>query len=204
MSWKLEDVLVVSGGQTGADRGALLGAMSQSIATSGWCPKGRLAEDGVIPPVFKVIETSSDRYEDRTRLNVECSDVTLIFTYELKDAMTGGTALTERIRAEVGKPGMTIELDRDPTQEIDARLADKIRSWLIEKEPQSVNAAGPRESKAPGIQVHVARILGAVFRRPDRCVCGRQLPLQVLEKLPVGRKLVCSTCRWRFGRSSSG
>jgi hypothetical protein len=37
---------IVSGGQTGADRAALDWAISRDISHEGWCPKGRLAEDG--------------------------------------------------------------------------------------------------------------------------------------------------------------
>ena len=50
---------IVSGGQTGADRGALLAALQAGLACGGWCPDGRLAEDGRVPD------------EDLTRLLVE-------------------------------------------------------------------------------------------------------------------------------------
>lgn len=43
---------IVSGGQTGVDRAGLVAAMSFSIATGGWVPCGRLAEDGVVPEGF--------------------------------------------------------------------------------------------------------------------------------------------------------
>ena len=39
---------IVSGGQTGADRAALDWAIAHQIPHRGWCPKGRLAEDGII------------------------------------------------------------------------------------------------------------------------------------------------------------
>ena len=39
---------IVSGAQTGADRAALDWAIANSIAHGGWCPRGRLAEDGEI------------------------------------------------------------------------------------------------------------------------------------------------------------
>jgi Circularly permutated YpsA SLOG family len=40
---------IVSGGQTGADRAALDTARELGIATGGWVPRGRRAEDGAIP-----------------------------------------------------------------------------------------------------------------------------------------------------------
>ena len=39
---------IVSGGQTGVDRGALDAAIALGIPHGGWCPKGRKAEDGPI------------------------------------------------------------------------------------------------------------------------------------------------------------
>jgi hypothetical protein len=44
----LKIVRVVSGGQTGADRGALDWAIENGIPHGGWPPKGRKAEDGPI------------------------------------------------------------------------------------------------------------------------------------------------------------
>ena len=40
---------IVSGGQTGADRGGLDAAILLGVPHGGWCPKGRKSEDGVIP-----------------------------------------------------------------------------------------------------------------------------------------------------------
>ena len=40
---------IISGGQTGADRGALDAAIEVGIEHGGWCPTGRVAEGGVIP-----------------------------------------------------------------------------------------------------------------------------------------------------------
>ena len=40
---------VILGGQAGVDRGALDGALAASIPIGGWCPEGRLAQDGPIP-----------------------------------------------------------------------------------------------------------------------------------------------------------
>jgi hypothetical protein len=50
------DLKIVSGGQTGVDRAGLAAAMSFGIATGGWMPKGRLAEDGVVPERFHTLK----------------------------------------------------------------------------------------------------------------------------------------------------
>ncbi len=45
----LYDIKIISGGQTGVDRAALDFAINNGIPCGGWCPKGRLAEDGKLP-----------------------------------------------------------------------------------------------------------------------------------------------------------
>jgi hypothetical protein len=45
-----DNVKVISGGQTGADRAALDVATEQGLAYGGWCPKGGWAEDLSDPP----------------------------------------------------------------------------------------------------------------------------------------------------------
>ena len=67
-------------GQTGADRGAFDAAIACGIEYGGWCPRGRLAEDGTIPDWCQnVSETDSAQYPVRTEKNVIDSDGTLIF-----------------------------------------------------------------------------------------------------------------------------
>ena len=52
---------IVSGGQTGVDRGALDAVLALSelagIVAGGWCPRGRLAEDGVLDARYPLLET---------------------------------------------------------------------------------------------------------------------------------------------------
>jgi hypothetical protein len=74
-------IKIISGGQTGADRGALDAAIARGVSHGGWCPKGRRAEDGVISERYRLIETASHAYEHRTVANIENSDATLIITF---------------------------------------------------------------------------------------------------------------------------
>ena len=69
---------LISGGQTGVDRAALDAALAAGLPIGGWCPKGRLAEDGVIPLRYPLQETPSQQYAQRTRWNVRDADGTLI------------------------------------------------------------------------------------------------------------------------------
>jgi hypothetical protein len=62
------------------------------IPHGGWCPKGRKAEDGVIPPHYQLTETPSASYLQRTEWNVRDSDGTVIFTIAAK--LAGGLKRT--------------------------------------------------------------------------------------------------------------
>ena len=101
---------IVSGGQTGVDRGGLKAAIDSNLPHGGWCPKGRRAEDGVIPAEFELRETKTDRYEERTELNVIDSDGTLLF---YRDEIVGGTRLTQRMARKHRRPLLELNLS-DP------------------------------------------------------------------------------------------
>ena len=92
---------IVSGGQTGVDRAALDAALTHDMEVGGWCPQGRRAEDGPIPPRYPVRETPSDEYAQRTTWNVRDSDGTLIIA---PSPLEGGAALTRQEAEARGKP----------------------------------------------------------------------------------------------------
>src|ERR1044072_8003346 len=76
--WPVEQI--TSGGQTGADRAALDFALFHGIPHGGWCPRGRLAEDGTLQTHYELKETPGALYSQRTDWNVRDSDGTVIFT----------------------------------------------------------------------------------------------------------------------------
>jgi hypothetical protein len=139
---------VVSGGQTGVDRAALDVALEIGIPCGGWCPAGRLAEDGVIPERYALRETEEASYPQRTERNVRDSDATLIL-YRAK--MRGGTALTARLARHHGRPCLALE--------IASARPEAIRRWLAEQGVRVLNVAGPRESESPGIHAEAAALL---------------------------------------------
>ena len=132
---------IVSGGQTGVDRAALDCAIALDIPHGGWCPAGRSAEDGIIPGRYRLVETDSPEYVDRTRKNVEDSDGTLILN---RETLEGGTVATLAFARSLDKPFMLVDLDDPPA-------ADAVRNWLLANNVRQCNVAGPRESKRPGI-----------------------------------------------------
>ena len=84
-------IKIVSGAQTGVDRAALDAALECAVALGGWCPAGRLAEDGVIPSRYPVEELPRAGYRQRTKRNVVDSDGTVIIYFGYP---SGGTEQT--------------------------------------------------------------------------------------------------------------
>jgi predicted Rossmann fold nucleotide-binding protein DprA/Smf involved in DNA uptake len=98
---------IISGGQTGVDRAALDAAMAAGIALGGWCPKGRLAEDGPLPDHYPLEETSSHRYRQRTQWNVRDSDGTLVLYW---GELQGGTLATVKLADQYRRPLRIVNL----------------------------------------------------------------------------------------------
>ncbi len=143
---------VISGGQTGVDRAALDVALELGLGCGGWCPRGRRAEDGVLPARYPLRETSSDEYAQRTEWNVRDADATLIIA---EGPLTGGTAFTAQLARKLGKPLLVVEAGSPGPAEI--------RRWLQERRVRIVNVAGPRERTRPGIYAKAAALLREVL-----------------------------------------
>lgn len=152
---------IVSGGQTGVDRAALDVAIELGIPHRGWCPKGRRAEDGVIPPEYRLTETHHADYAERTRRNAEDSDATLILLPERSSdhALRGGTLLTWTCCQRLGRPVLLVGLQRPGPDQ-------RVRDWLAQKCVQTLNIAGPRASKCPGIHESAKSYLFRILRPP--------------------------------------
>lgn len=129
---------IISGGQTGVDRGILDAALESGFPCGGWCPPGRMAADGRISEKYPLTELATGGYEERTMQNVKDSDGTLVITCPEPE---GGTCLTIRAAGESGKPLMIVN---PLTAEGLPRLADSIREWMCLQEIKILNCAGPR------------------------------------------------------------
>lgn len=147
---------LISGGQTGVDRGALDAALARGFPCGGACPRGRRAEDGAIPDRYPVIELASSNYLVRTRRNVADSDGTLILT---RGRLTGGTAATLAHARHTGQPFLVVDMDKTAF----AEATEKIGAWLADENIETLNVAGPRESSHPGIGTSAQEIVGAVL-----------------------------------------
>lgn len=148
---------IISGGQTGADRGGLDAAIELGIEHGGWCPKGRKAEDGMIPDRYCLVETRGYGYKHRTELNVRDADATVIFTADRN--VTGGSLLTMRCCTKYSKPCLLLNAFMPP-----ALAIDELRLFLQKHKPKVINIAGNRESKAFGIEKAVKNIIVSTFK----------------------------------------
>ena len=144
---------VVSGGQTGVDRAALDVARERGLPCGGWCPRGRRAEDGVIPERYPLKETPSSDYSERTEWNVRDSDATLVLTW---GPPTGGTAYTIERVIFWGRSLLLVDLSGAPGPSL-------VRDWLRSEGVRVLNVAGPRESGRPGVYAKARRLLESAF-----------------------------------------
>ena len=150
-----QNIEIVSGGQTGADRAALDFAIAHGIPHRGWCPKNRRAEDGPIRAEYGLRETPSTHYAQRTEWNVRDSDGTLIIT--IKPTVTGGTRLTQALATRCGKPVLHISRDQDFSAHA------QVRTFLDQYNVRVLNVAGPRASQEPEIGSVVQSVLEATL-----------------------------------------
>ncbi len=136
---------IVSGGQTGVDRAALDAAIDCNFPYGGYVPKGRIAEDGVIPSKYSSLtELKNKDYVVRTRKNIEHSDGTVVI---YKGKFGRGTKYTINYAKKVGKPLLEIDMSKLSVEQAVA----SIKSFIEKNEIQVLNVAGPRLSKSPEI-----------------------------------------------------
>lgn len=134
---------VISGGQTGVDRGALDAAMDVGVPVGGWCPAGRRDENGKLPQRYAFLkETPQPGYIQRTLWNIRDADVTLILH---QGSMGPGTRSTQRLCREKKKEFRVVDMTESTALVVALR-------FYQDHQVATLNVAGPRESISPGVQ----------------------------------------------------
>ena len=125
------------------DRGALDAALEHGFPCGGWCPEGRLAEDGRIPDRYPLTELAGSGYRQRTIRNIVDSDGTVIC---YAGEVTGGTKLTLSQCLRKNRPFLLLD-----ALEVSAdRAGERIVAFIEAHGIGVLNVAGPREGKWPG------------------------------------------------------
>lgn len=139
--------------------------MELGFETGGWCPPGKVSENGKIPPQYKLIETTKDRSihahaiprSQRTENNVRFSDATLVLIPEsIKTDI--GTEWTLECARHYKKPFLAIS----PYQ---PEANKRIIEWIRKSRPEIINIAGPSEKISPGIYNQSYKLLTEILNR---------------------------------------
>jgi hypothetical protein len=147
---------IISGGQTGADRGALDFAIANSILHAGWIPKGRKTEEGRLPDKYHLQEIATASYSKRTEQNVIDSDGTVIISH---GKLTGGSAQTREYAIRHHKPHLHLDASNVTIEP----LAGSLKNWIRRHKIKILNVAGPRASKDKNIYRVTMKILKTAF-----------------------------------------
>jgi hypothetical protein len=180
---------VVSGGQTGADQAALDVAMEMGIRHGGWIVKGRKTEAGTLPRKYRLKETNSIDYDQRTELNVVDSDGTVIFSH---GSLKGGSARTLMLAKKHNKSCLHIDLNELSKYE----AVEIIERWIDARKIEVLNVAGSRASEDGRIYEDVKDVLRSLFYPPPEAIARRfphdiQEAVQVLlDRIPMREKTV--------------
>jgi hypothetical protein len=153
---------VISGAQTGADRGGLKAAKYIGLQTGGWMPLGFKAQDGNHPnfeELYTLKQTPSDQYPARTALNVKESDGTIRFA---GDWNSRGEKLTLSLLMKMNKPYMDVNVGFGVLGEL-----DKTIKWLEDEHIETLNIAGNSERTWPGIELSVECWLITLFEQME-------------------------------------
>ena len=147
---------IISGGQTGVDRGALETALDNKFPCGGWCPPGRMAEDGPIDDIYPMSEMDHGSYAERTRQNVIDSDGTVIIYF---GELEGGTRVTLQYCIKLKKPHKLINARKIPLMQAAGSITYFIDSFSI----KILNVAGPRKSKVTEAHNYAYKVMSNVI-----------------------------------------
>jgi hypothetical protein len=179
---------IISGGQVGAEQGALDAAIKYNFPHGGWIQKGRKTQSGILPDKYKLEEMSVAGYKDRIEQNVIGSDGTVIISHgDLSGGADYSMKMTKRHKR------LTIHIDLKETPAFIA--ASKINTWIIENNIEVLNVTGSRTSEDSDIYKDTLYIVeGTILLGLVNAKTGERLTdfdrKELLDKLPIPPKTV--------------
>jgi len=158
---------IISGGQTGADRGALEAARKLGVPTGGYIVKGFLTEKGTDLSLKKLnlIQLNTKDFSIRTEKNAKVGDGTVIFSkIDNKGKIIGeGTKFTLEVLKKNKKPFLI-----NPS-------IDEFIKWIKKYDIKVLNVAGNRESQFCGIQKYTEKFLIKALKKIINYECTAKL-----------------------------
>ncbi len=131
-------LMIVCGGQTGVDQGALMAAELLGYERGGIVPKDRATAAGRLNERHPMTENHSNDVNDRTQHNFTGADGTLgLYQGSERD----GTTLTIVGAYKVGRPVFMASIDEPVTES----LAQTFAEWLQTNKIRCLNVGGPRQ-----------------------------------------------------------
>lgn len=104
---------------------------------------------------YRLIEAPTEDYLQRTEMNVRGSDGTVVFT--LTDKLSGGSLRTMEFCRKHKKPVAHI------SRAAKYKPAEALQRFVQEHKIKTLNVAGTRESKEPGIGQWVYQVVEDAF-----------------------------------------
>src|SRR5271170_6504771 len=111
-------MIVISGGQTGADIAGIKTAKQCGFKTGGYIPKGFLTLDGKKPEYAKMYglqQMSTYKYPQRTEMNVKTSDATIWFG---QNKWSAGKQCTFKFIKMHKKPHLDLDIKEPPDADV--------------------------------------------------------------------------------------
>lgn len=159
---------IISGGQTGADLGALFGAREAGFETGGTAPMGWYNEDGKQETLFKsfgMTECMFHGYPARSMKNVDDSDMTIAIVWDRQSIgtmKTLGYAQTGKWQwAKIPYPDFENQyrLTTILNKSLHHLIIRSIKQYIEQNNIHIINVCGHRESSQPGIQEFAAKLI---------------------------------------------
>ena len=151
---------IISGGQTGADKGGLIAAKKANIKTGGIAPKGFMTEAGKDPSLkseYGLRENYSDDLKERTLSNLRGAHCTIVFA--TKPGSRGTKFTIDSLEREKRMHTVLSPFENDAAEQVREFLNLVYERY---KNPLIVNIAGNRESRSKGIEEKVEELIGSL------------------------------------------
>lgn len=146
---------IISAGYSGVQRAALDVAIGLGIPHGGFCPEGRVSDDGPLPDCYR-LQLSKDRNQFKLAArNVRASDGTLIISViERRRARWSEVEDADRMSREVA--AMCRKRDKPwLITSPEALSTDIVIRWLCDHQIEVVNVHGPREANVQNVPIYV-------------------------------------------------